>query len=129
MSVKNLIKIVLGLFLTFGFLNAELLEQSGQKDGFDVKLSSTKALIVGTNEFVVELFKDSKVINTAKVKVKFFMPEMPGMPYMESEENAVLVDGKYKMNINIPMGGTWQYQLKFKTDDGVVHIVKGSVNL
>ena len=127
--MKNLIKIVLGLFLTFGFLNAELLEQSGQKDGFDVKLSSTKALIVGTNEFVVELFKDSKVINTAKVKVKFFMPEMPGMPYMESEENAVLVDDKYKMNINIPMGGTWQYQLKFKTDDGVVHIVKGSVNL
>ena len=127
--MKNLIKIVLGLFLTFGFLNAELLEQSGQKDGFDVKFSSTKALIVGTNEFVVELFKDSKVINTAKVKVKFFMPEMPGMPYMESEENAVLVDDKYKMNINIPMGGTWQYQLKFKTDDGVVHIVKGSVNL
>lgn len=127
--MKNLIKIVLGLFLTFGFLNAELLEQSSQKDGFDVKLSSTKALIVGTNEFVVELVKDSKVINTAKVKVKFFMPEMPGMPYMESEENAVLVDGKYKMNINIPMGGTWQYQLKFKTDDGVVHTVKGSVNL
>ncbi len=127
--MKNLIKIVLGLFLTFGFLNAELLEQSGQKDGFDVKLSSTKALIVGTNEFVVELFKDSKVIDTAKVKVKFFMPEMPGMPYMESEENAVLVEGKYKMNINIPMGGTWQYQLKFKTDDGVVHTVKGSVNL
>jgi hypothetical protein len=127
--VKNLIKIVLGLFLTFGFLNAELLEQSGQKDGFNVKLSSTKALIVGTNEFVVELVKDSKVIDTAKVKVKFFMPEMPGMPYMESEENAVLVDGKYKMNINIPMGGTWQYQLKFKTDDGVVHTVKGSVNL
>lgn len=127
--MKNLIKIVLGLFLTFGFLNAELLEQSGQKDGFDVKLSSTKALIVGTNEFVIELVKDSKVIDTAKVKVKFFMPEMPGMPYMESEENAVLVDGKYKMNINIPMGGTWQYQLKFKTDDGVVHTVKGSVNL
>ncbi len=127
--MKNLIKIVLGLFLTFGFLNAELLEQSGQKDGFDVKLSSTKALIVGTNEFVVELFKDSKVIDAAKVKVKFFMPEMPGMPYMESEENAVLVDDKYKMNINIPMGGTWQYQLKFKTDDGVVHTVKGSVNL
>ncbi|MDD2895021.1 MAG: FixH family protein [Aliarcobacter sp.] len=127
--MKNLIKIVLGLFLTFGFVHAELLEQNGQKDGFDVKLSSTKALIAGTNEFVVELFKDSKVIDTAKVKLKFFMPEMPGMPYMESEENGVLVDGKYKMNINVPMSGTWQYQLKFKTDDGVVHTVKGSVNL
>jgi hypothetical protein len=127
--MKNLIKVVLGLFLTFGFLHAELLEQNGQKDGYDVKFSSTNALIVGTNEFVVELFKDTKVINTAKVKVKFFMPEMPGMPYMESEENAVLVDGKYKMSINVPMSGTWQYQLKFKTDDGVVHTVKGSVNL
>lgn len=127
--MKNLIKVVLGLFLTFGFLHAELLEQNGQKDGYDVTLKSSKALIVGTNEFIVELMKDSKVIDTAKVKVKFFMPEMPGMPYMEAEENGVLVDGKYKMNINVPMSGTWQYQLKFKTDDGVVHTVKGSVNL
>ena len=127
--MKNLIKIVLGFSLTFGFLHAELLEQNGQKDGFDVNFSSTKALIVGTNEFVVELLKDSKVINTAKVKIKFYMPEMPGMPYMESEENGILVDDKYKININIPMSGTWQYQLKFKTDDGVVHTVKGSVNL
>jgi hypothetical protein len=127
--MKNLIKVVLGLFLTFGFLHAELLEQNGQKDGYDVTLKSSKALIVGTNEFIVELMKDSKVIDTAKVKVKFFMPEMPGMPYMETEENGVLVDGKYKMNINVPMSGTWQYQLKFKTDDGVVHTVKGSVNL
>ena len=56
------------------------------------------------------------------------MPEMPGMPYMESEENAVLVDGKYKVSVNVPMGGTWQYQLKFKASDEVVHTVKGSVN-
>ncbi len=127
--MKNFIKIVLGLFLTFGFLHAELLEQNGQKDGYDVKLSSSNSLIVGNNELFVELLKDSKVIDTAKVKAKFFMPEMPGMPYMESEDNGVLTDGKFKMNINLPMSGTWQYQLKFKTDDGVVHIVKGSVNL
>jgi chitinase len=127
--MKNFIKIVLGLFLTFGFLHAELLEQNGQKDGYDVKLSSSNSLIVGNNELFVELLKDSKVIDTAKVKAKFFMPEMPGMPYMESEDNGVLTDGKFKMNINLPMSGTWQYQLKFKTDDGVVHTVKGSVNL
>ena len=127
--MKNIIKIVLGFFLTFTFLNAELLEQNGQKDGYDVILKSSKALVVGSNELLVELAKDSKVIENAKVKVKFFMPEMPGMPYMESEENAVLVDGKYKMSINVPMSGTWQYQLKFKTDDGLVHTVKGSVNL
>ncbi|QKF65717.1 putative copper resistance protein [Arcobacter venerupis] len=127
--MKILIKIVLGFFLTFGFLHAELLEQNGQKDGYDVRLSSTNALIVGNNELYVELLKDSKRVDTVKVKVKFFMPEMPGMPYMESEDNGVLTNGKFKMNINLPMSGTWQYQLKFKTDDGVVHTVKGSVNL
>ena len=57
------------------------------------------------------------------------MPEMPGMPYMEFEEKATLIDGKYKVSINFSMNGTWQYQLKFKTNDDVVHTVKGSVNL
>ena len=127
--MQNIIKIVLGFFLTFTFLNAELLEQNGQKDGYDVTLKSSKSLVVGSNEFLVKLSKDSKVVETAKVKVKFFMPEMPGMPYMESEDNATLVNGVYKMNINLPMSWTWQYQLKFKTDDGVVHTIKGSVNL
>ena len=126
--MKNLLKIVLGIFLTLGFLHAELLEQNGQKDGFDIKLTSTKTLVVGKNDFVIELSKDSKIVDNAKVKIKFFMPEMPGMPYMESEENATLVDGKYKVSVNISMGGTWQYQLKFKTNDEVVHTVKGSVN-
>ena len=126
--MKNLIKVVLGFFLTFGFLHAELLEQKGQKDGFDIKLTSIKALVVGKNDFIIELSKDSKVVDNAKVKIKFFMPEMPGMPYMESEENAILVDGKYKVSVNISMGGTWQYQLKFKASDEVVHTVKGSVN-
>ena len=127
--MENIIKIFLGFFLTFTFLNAELLEQNGQKDGYDVTLKSSKALVVGSNEFLVKLSKDSKVIENAKVKAKFFMPEMPGMPYMESESEATLVNGVYKVNINLPMGGTWQYQLKFKTEDGVVHTIKGSVNL
>ncbi len=127
--MQNIIKIVLGLFLTFTFINAQILEQNGEKDGFNVKLSSAKALVVGSNEFIIELAKDSKVIDSAKVKIKFFMPEMPGMPYMEFEENATLVDAKYRVNINLSMSGTWQYQLKFKTEDGVVHTIKGSVNL
>ena len=127
--MENIIKIFLGFFLTFTFLNAELLEQNGQKDGYDVTLKSSKALVVGSNEFLVKLSKDSKVIENAKVKAKFFMPEMPGMPYMESESEATLVNGVYKLNINLPMGGTWQYQLKFKTEEGDDHTIKGSVNL
>lgn len=127
--MKKLFKTLLALLITVGFLNAEPLDQAGQKDGYDVKLISEKSLIVGNNTIYVELSKDGKAVTTAKVKVKFFMPEMPGMPYMEFEDKAELVDGKYKMNTNLSMGGTWQYQLKFKTDDDVVHTVRGSVNL
>ena len=126
--MKNIIKVFLVLFFTLSFLQAELLEQNGQKDGFDVKLTSSRALIVGNNELAIELSKDSKVVETAKVKIKFFMPEMPGMPYMEYEDEAILVNSKYRVNINFSMNGTWQYQLKFKTDDGVIHTVKSSVN-
>ena len=96
--MKNIIEIVLGFFLTFTFLHAELIEQNGQKDGYNVTLKSSKALVVGSNEFVIELAKDSKVVDNAKVKIKFFMPEMPGMPYMESESEAVLVNEKYNQN-------------------------------
>ena len=127
--MQNIIKIILGFFLTFTFLNAQVLEQNCEKDGYEVTLKSSKALVVGSNELLITLSKDSKIVESVKVKAKFFMPEMPGMPYMESEDNATLVNGVYKMNINLPMSGTWQYQLKFKTDDGVVHTIKGSVNL
>ena len=69
------------------------------------------------------------LINNAKVKIKFFMPEMPGMPYMEQIGKAKLIDGVYKTFINFPMGGTWQYHLKFKTQDGKIHTIRSSINL
>lgn len=127
--MKNLLKMMMVLLISVSFLKAELVEQSGEKDGYNVSLTTKKSLVVGDNEFFVELQKDEKAITTAKVKAKFFMPEMPGMPYMEYEDNAVLENGIYKMKINFSMGGTWQYHIKFKTDDGIVHTIRGSVNL
>ncbi len=127
--MKNLFKILLGLFVFTSLSFAEPLLQEGSKDGYDVKLSSEKSLVVGNNELFIELTKDGELTEDTKVKIKFYMPEMPGMPYMEYEDKAKLVDGKYKVNINFSMGGTWQYQLKFKTSDGKVHKVRGSVNL
>ena len=127
--MKKIFKLFAALLLTVGFLNAQTIEQNGQKDGYDIKLSSQKSLIVGTNTFDIELSKDGVAITDVKVKLKVFMPEMPGMPYMEYEDKAVLENGVYKVNINFSMSGTWQYQLKFKTKDDVVHTVKGSVNL
>ena len=127
--MKSLLKIMMVLVIAVSFLKAEPIKQSGEKDGYDVILTTKKSLVVGDNEFFVELQKDEKAVTTAKVKAKFFMPEMPGMPYMEYEDKATLVDGKYKVNINFSMAGTWQYHLKFKTKDDVVHTVRGSVNL
>lgn len=127
--MKILFKSFLVLLIAIGFLNATAIEQNGSKDGYEIKLITKKSLVVGNNDFLIELLKDKKIVNDAKVKIKFFMPEMPGMPYMEYEDKAVLEDGKYKVMINFSMGGTWQYQLKFKTSDDEVHMVRGSVNI
>ena len=67
-------------------------------------------------------------VNDAKLKAKFFMPEMPGMPYMEHEGEAKFENGVYRFTINFCMDGTWQYNIKFKTADDKVHSVKSSVS-
>ncbi len=125
----KLFKILGALLLTFGLLSAQPIDLNGKKDGYDISLKSEKSLVVGDNTFLVTLSKDGNTITDAKVKVKFFMPEMPGMPYMEQTAKAELVDGKYKMLINFSMSGTWQYHLMFKTQDGKVHKIRSSVNL
>ena len=127
--MKSLFKAVLALFLAVGILNADPLLQEGNKNGYDVKLSSEKSLVVGSNDISIELLKDGEILSDAKVKIKFFMPEMPGMPYMEDEQKGKLVDGKFMIKTNFSMSGTWQYQLKFKTSDGKVHKIRGSVNI
>ena len=126
--MKNLFKIFTALFLSVSFMFATV-DQEGEKNGYTVGLTSEKSLVVGDNIFYVTLSKDGQAVTNAKVKAKFFMPEMPGMPYMDYKDKAKLVNGKYKMMINFSMGGTWQYHLKFKTKDGKVHTVRGSVNL
>lgn len=127
--MKFFIKVISIIALTLGFLNAKPIDLEGSKNGYDVYLKSEKSLAVGDNIMYVILTKDGKAITDAKVKAKFFMPEMPGMPYMEYEDKAKMLDGKYKMLINFSMGGTWQFHLMFKTADGEVHKIRSSVNL
>lgn len=125
----KLFKLVSIITLLVGLLNAEPIDLNGEKDGYKVSLKSEKSLVVGDNIFFVTLSKDNVSVTDAKVKAKFFMPEMPGMPYMEYEGKGQLVDGKYKLLINFSMNGTWQYHLLFKTKDGEVHKIRSSVNL
>lgn len=127
--MKSLLKIFFAMFFALNILNAAPVEQEGSKNGYDIELTSKKSLVVGDNNLFVKLSKDGEVLTNAKVKIKVFMPEMPGMPYMEFKSKAKLVGDQYKMLVNFSMGGTWQYHLKFKTDDGKIHTVRGSVNL
>ena len=125
----NLLKLLTIVTLTFGFLNAEVISHKVQKGSYEIVLKSEKSLVIGDNIFFASLYKDGVVVTNAKVKAKFFMPEMPGMPYMEFKDKAKLVDGKYKFMINFSMGGTWQYHLMFKSADGKVHKIRSSINL
>jgi len=105
-----------------------IIHQTKEVDGYKLIITSKKALSTGNNEMSVAIYKDEKEVD-AKVKLKFFMPEMPGMPYMEYKAKGKTDKGVFNTNINFSMGGTWQYQLKFKTADDEIHKVKGSVNL
>ena len=127
--LKNILKLFVSSILFIGFAQAEPIDLSGHVKGVDVTIKSAKSLVVGNNDFFVTLSKNGTAITNAKVKAKFFMPEMPGMPYMEYIAKAKLVDGKYKMLINFSMSGTWQYQLKFKTKDEKKYKIRGSINL
>ncbi len=122
-------KLISALALVFTFLNAEIVSQTGEKGGYEINLSSEKSLVVGDNVLFVKLSKDGQAVTKPKVRIKFFMPEMPGMPYMEYKSKGELVGDKYKLSGNFSMGGTWQYQLQFKTEDGKVHTLRGSVNI
>jgi len=124
-------KIIFLMMLLFGasIVNADVIDQNGKKDGYDVNLYTKSTPISGNNQFYVKLSKDGVSVTNAKMKIKVFMPEMPGMPYMEYKAKAKLVNGEYKMMINFSMSGTWQYHLKFKTIDKKIHTVRGSVNI
>lgn len=126
--MKNLFKIFFALFLASSFLNANSLKEKFEVDGYSVELSSKRDLSAGSNEFYTKITKDGVLIKDAQIKAKFFMPEMPGMPYMEHEGVGTLKGDVYNFVINFCMDGTWQYNLRFKTADEKVHSIKSSVS-
>lgn len=109
-----------------GFMNM------GMSEDVHVMLSSPKVLSEGENRIKVELNRDSKdgeAIAAKDVRIKFFMPAMPGMPYMESKDICKKIDNFFECKANFSMGGTWQMQLFFKDENGDDYKYKSSVNL
>ena len=116
--------------LTFTLLHAAAFEKEASYKTTKVIYSAEKPLSVGTNDIDLKLTRDGKAVSDAKVIVKVFMPEMPGMPYMEYVASADPAgDGSYKATINIPMAGTWQLHIFVHTADGKKQRIKSSINL
>jgi len=121
--MKNIIKwtltIVVGLFfIACGGSDEQVqgFSKSGNAGPLKVTYSSDKPLTVGDNTIVVEIKKDGKPVTGAKVEFKVFMPEMPGMPYMEDVRTLSTTGNSYSGNINFSMAGTWQVKIYIEKD-------------
>lgn len=96
---------------------------------YKVIFSSEKALSPGKNPMTIMIMKKDKPVTDARIKIKFFMGEEKDMGYMEYKIDAQIDGNKYNCDVDISMPGTWQYHLKFKTNDGRIQKVDGHINL
>lgn len=121
--MKRLIKLVsiltIGLFFVACNDDASSagFSKSGKAGSLGVTYSSSKPLVTGDNIIDVKITENGKTITDAtKVEFKVFMPEMPGMPYMESIKLMKPNNESYSGNINFSMGGTWQIKIFIERD-------------
>ncbi|SMC09708.1 FixH family protein [Nitratiruptor tergarcus] len=119
--MKKLAILVLGAILLF----AAGFQKHVKYRGFKIDIISTKPLSVGANSFLFHINKK----NIKDLKVKFFMPAMPGMPYMESWAKIEKNDQGYQANVKLPMAGTWQVHIFITTNSGKKYRIKTSVNI
>jgi hypothetical protein len=96
--------------------SSEGFSKTGKAGSLNVTYSSDKPLVVGDNTIDVAITKDGKVLKDAKVEFKIFMPEMPGMPYMEEVKSMTASGDNYSTNVNFSMGGTWQVKIYIEKD-------------
>jgi len=127
--MSTLSKILLVLTLSFGLMQAAAFEKDAKFRTTKVHISSDKPLTTGSNTLVLSITKKGEAIKDAKVKVRAFMPAMPGMPAMESKAEAKsLGNGKYKTTVNLAMSGTWQLHIFITPSYGKKSRVKTSLN-
>ena len=131
-SVKSnqlLMKLFILLSVGFSTLMAQSFTQELSSKGLGVHISSDKPLSVGTNTLHLEIFKNKTAIKDVAVRVKVFMPAMPGMPAMKDEREAKsLGGGKYEVNVLLSMRGTWQLHIFILPETGKKMRLKSSLN-
>ena len=119
---------LLGMAITLTVLYAEAFVKKGKAGSIQVVMTSEKPMATGDNYFTITLTQNGKPVNNAVIKCKIFMPEMPGMPYMDSQNTAIFEkDGVYKTDLALSMAGTWQIRLYIDTTDGKKQQFKSSL--
>ena len=69
-------------------------------------------LVKGNNTVTVSVAdKAGKAVTTVKVKVRYYMPAMPGMAPMSYTTDAVLKGQAYALTADIPMEGGWKFEV------------------
>jgi len=126
----KIFKIIMAiLFVSSTAFASDAFVKKEKAGSLKLEYSSVKPLVVGDNDIKIVIKKGSKVFSGAKVTFKIFMPEMPGMPYMDDIVEAnELEDGVYRVKSSISMGGTWQVRIYIERD-GKKYRAKSSVIL
>lgn len=126
--MNTLLKLLIAAIFLAVSVQAAAFEKTAVSRSASVEISSDKPLSLGNNMLIFYL-KDKKFAD-AKLKVKAFMPAMPGMPYMEYQGDAKsLGNGKYETQINFAMHGTWQLHIFLEPKSGKKVRIKTSLNL
>ena len=126
--MKTFTKLMITALLGVTLLQGAAFEKVAKSRATQVMLSSEKPLSTGNNTVNLEIAHENYKDSTMKVKV--FMPAMPGMPYMESVSDAKsLGNGKFTTNVNLSMGGTWQVHIFLTPKTGKKVRAKTSLNI
>ena len=122
--------LIFTLILSATALSAAAFEKTAAFKTTQVVFGAEQPLTVGMNTLKLNVTQKGVPVGDAKVMVKVFMPEMPGMPYMEYVPNAEpRGGGEYRATLNFAMPGTWQLHIFIETADGRKLRLKSSVNL
>jgi hypothetical protein len=126
----SVIGFLLALVLSTGLLHAAGFEKEAKFKETRVLISSEKLLTTGSNTLELSIVDKGETITDAQVRVKVFMPAMPGMPAMESTSEAKAhKNGKYSVEVNFSMSGTWQLHIFITPPSKKTVRIKTSANI
>ncbi len=126
--MKKLFVAIFAVLLGLSSAYAEGISKKGMAGNLEVEYVSAKPLATGMNMFTITVKENGQIVKGAKVSMKVFMPEMPGMPAMESDADMVEMGGAMMAHVTLSMHGTWQVSIVVETQDGKKQRLKSSIN-